>query len=298
MNRHDLETNVGPARPNTLALRAWLPILRRGAGYAVALLLLAPVDATAASTVLNLAPSEERASALFDAGKFDEAIAEFEALYAETSDANYLFNIGRIYEEGGRLAEALEYYERFVVAPRVELELRTDAAARIEAIRGILALDEDKEEAVEPDPESDDEASAPVDGGELRAESPKSASDEAVEPQKRRPSKLAIAGYATTGVGVAVLATGGIFGLLAVQDDGDLTVTAEDPTGLRDRGKRRAGAADGLFIGGGIVTAVGVSLIIASVVRSNKAASSTSRLESLRVSGGPGVFGVGLSGRL
>ncbi|MBV1862646.1 MAG: tetratricopeptide repeat protein [Nannocystaceae bacterium] len=245
----------------------------------------------------SLAPSEEDAAELFDSGRFDEAIEAFEALFKETGNANYLFNIGRIYEEDGRLKEALSYYERFKMARGVELEMRTEASSRIKAIREIL--DTEGDAGTEPSrAEPTNEAEAPEGDPEPDVEASGSDAQEVDDERAGGPSRLAITGYVLAGVGGVALIAGGVVGGMAAADDSDLSGPIEDPAALRDRARRRAWTADGLFIGGGVLAATGVALIIVDVVRRKKGPSASARRQNLRVTGGPGLVGFGLTGRM
>jgi hypothetical protein len=52
----------------------------------------------------------------YDLGRFDEAIAEWEAAYAAKPDTSFLFNIGQAHRQAGRCAEARAAFQRFIDA--------------------------------------------------------------------------------------------------------------------------------------------------------------------------------------
>ena len=90
--------------------------------------LAAPVTDPAAPA--EVAPAEDapsttdKAVSAFEAGDFDAAIELFEQAYVEEGDPNYLFNIGRVFEEKGDLRSAIDRYEKFVNSAGVDLESR------------------------------------------------------------------------------------------------------------------------------------------------------------------------------
>ena len=104
---------------------------------ATAPLHLAHLQPSAATDSPDVAAIVTEASAAFDAGDFDGAIAAFERAYATKPDPRFLYNIGRIHEEAGQLDQAVVYYRRFVAEPGVELEQRDRASQRIEVLTRI-----------------------------------------------------------------------------------------------------------------------------------------------------------------
>jgi tetratricopeptide (TPR) repeat protein len=67
----------------------------------------------------------EQAVALFDAGRFDAALPEFQAAYQRRQMPWLLINIGRTLHRLGRPREALDYYARFSAAePRPDAETK------------------------------------------------------------------------------------------------------------------------------------------------------------------------------
>lgn len=233
--------------------------------------------------------SEERAFELFENGDYDEAIKVFRALYEKNGSANSLYNIARIYEEDGQLAEALEYYERFVHARGAGLEERQAASERADTLRAILEREtvsnnspstEVVAEPVEPPPPADEGDRQPEDEGE-------------------RPSKLAIAGYSLLGVGGATLITGGIVAGLAFRDHRRVTGNEVrlDASDLQDDGQRKAITADVLFGVGGALAVAGVAMVVTSALRKKRRSDATAR-RRWQLGPGPAFVGFGFSTRI
>ncbi len=198
----------------------------------------------------------------FEAKEYEEAVELFEQAYDLQPEPNYLFNIGRIYEESGNLEKAVEYYERFVKEPAVPLESREQGLERLRVLRAIL-----KETAPEDEPEPEEE---PEPDEEPEPE-PEPEPDEEPEPER---DKLRIAGYALIGAGGAGLATGGVLAGLALARNNELVElhTLEQRDATASQGRGMALGADILFgVGGAMVTA-GLVMVIVSVKRSKQAA--------------------------
>ena len=228
----------------------------------------------------------------FEAGDLDLAITEFEAARALDPDPAYIFNIGRVYEEKGDLARALELYEEFVRAPRVELEEREAAQERAARLKKIL------------EPPQQDDGTQPEDPAEQPAvvETPRRSSDN-VRDASSRP--LIISGSVLLSLGAAVAIGGGVgFGLAGSQiaDDVD-QVRDGNPQGrtlteVEDLDARGRSANMWQIItasAGGAVAVVGAALLAVGLSRRAKAkrAAALTPTGTVWASGG----GVGLRGR-
>lgn len=200
---------------------------------------------------------EERVEALnaeaverFQAGDYDGAVARFEEAYRLSPEPNYLFNIGRIYEEKGDLVRAVEHYERFMNQPGVELQAREVAVERVRVLRAVIEETARETKTAEPEPVADPEPRP--------------------ERQDRgRTRPLRITGYAVLGLGAAVLVAGAGFGGAAIarREDLDDLRTLESRDDAIDRGRRSALVADSLFIAGGVLAITGLALTLASLRR-------------------------------
>lgn len=245
-------------------MRAWAvhPSRARACVLALALTLASLPQRAVAGPPPPPPATSERVEALnaeaverFQAGDYDGAAARFEEAYGLSPEPNYLFNIGRIYEEKGDLPRAVEYYERFMNEPGVELQAREVALERLRVLRGVL--EETEREPPAPTPEIEVPPPTPQDDVPREA------------PEPRRTPPLRIAGYALLGLGGAVLAAGAGFGGAAVarrQDLDDLR-TLEDRDDAITRGRRSALVADSLFIAGGVAAITGLALTLASLRR-------------------------------
>ena len=194
--------------------------------------------------------------------EYEEAISLFEQAYALSPEPNYLFNIGRVYEEKGDFPKAIEHYDRFINSPEVELRARDLALERLRVLRAIMA-ETKVEDPTAAEPEADEQPT-----GFVLDTPPPSASP--------RMPPLRVAGLVLIGVSVAALGAGAGLGGAAL----GRTRALEDTRGLeaRDaiirRGQGFAKAADGLFIAGGVLAATGLALALASLRRPRGASAS------------------------
>lgn len=100
---------------------------------------LAEQEENANSDRANALKMRQQAEEMFFQEDFDAAIARFEQAHALDPDPTDLFNIGRIYEQQGKLEPALEHYEDFAELPGLSLEERAAAAERIKVLRVLVA---------------------------------------------------------------------------------------------------------------------------------------------------------------
>jgi tetratricopeptide (TPR) repeat protein len=240
------------------------------------------------------APSEGDPEALsaaaverFQAKEYDAAVDLFEQAYAADPQPNYLFNIGRVYEEKGDLENAVVYYQRFVGQSGVDLESRQAATERLKVLRETLAqmkADEPKD-----DTPADDGTGQPTD-----EQTP--TTDEGDDAAKRKKT-LRITGYALMGAGGVGLILGGVFGGLA---QGNANDAKSEPfidrqAELRDSARTQARVADAMFITGGVLAAAGLVLVLTTLGGKKKAGSDAQATWSPVV--GPQQVGVGFSRR-
>ncbi len=196
----------------------------------------------------------------FQAKDFEGAAELFERAYEIDPNPNYLFNIGRVYEQSGDINKAVDYYQRFVQSPGVELESRELALKRLRVLREIQKETQGPEETPPPnqpppDPEGPDPGtSGPLDGGETPSQL----------------STLEIAGYAVLGVGGAALIVGGVLGGLALSQQSKLDgqMSFENRQEIIQSGETNALVADIMFASGGALAITG--LVMALVGRSKR----------------------------
>src|SRR5690606_33568184 len=97
----------------------------------------------------------ERAEALYDEGRYDEAIELLRELVREYPDPILLYNLGRAHEGAERLAEAIDAYERY-------LDAAPDAPDRDAITRRIERLRARLRPKVQPDPTPPPPTAAPA----------------------------------------------------------------------------------------------------------------------------------------
>lgn len=186
----------------------------------------------------------------FQAKEYEEAAQLFEEAYSINPEPNYLFNIGRIYEESGDLQKAVEYYERFMNEPAVEIEAREIALERVRVLKEIIRENEAKEAAKNPPPPVEDNEPTPLGDDDKKNKTP----------------PMRIGGYVLVGVGAAVLGAGAGFGAAASGNSKELDDlnTLETRDAEIEKGRRNAIIADSMFIAGGALALTGVILIAVS----------------------------------
>ncbi|MCA9681371.1 MAG: hypothetical protein KC457_04180 [Myxococcales bacterium] len=194
----------------------------------------------------------EQAIEAFNAKDYTTAVDLFKQAYDADPQPNYLFNIGRVYEEAGDLEHAVEFYSNFVKQPGVALDSREVAVDRLKVLKAILAETEKPEEKPE---------EKPVEVEEKPVEPPPPAVDTEGE---RKSKTLRGAGFALAGIGVAALIGGGVAGGLAQSDNNDAAnaESIDDRRTLLDSSKNKAVAADVLFGVGGALLVTGVVLVV------------------------------------
>ncbi len=194
----------------------------------------------------------------FGAKDYDGAVELFEQAYAVDPQPNYLFNIGRVYEEKGDLEKAVEYYQRFVGQSGVDLESRQTATERLKVLREAVAQMKAQDEAKKTPDETD-----PLEGSE-----PDDDEDaEAKAAAAKRKKTLRITGYSLMGVGGGALVVGAIFGGLASSNasDGQSDMFVDRRIALLEQAQTRARVADAMFITGGVLAAAGLVLVLSTV---------------------------------
>jgi tetratricopeptide (TPR) repeat protein len=187
----------------------------------------------------------------FQAKDYDGAVALFEQAYGIDPNPNYLFNIGRVYEEAGTLDKAVEFYAKFVKQPGVDLDSREVALERLKVLRAIL------EETTEKPPEEpkDEPKDDPV------VETPPEPVVD--EDAQRKRKAMRGAGFGLLGVGAAALIGGGVAGGLAQGDHNKAGEVADPADGvpLLESSQTKSLAANVLFGVGGALALTGVILV-------------------------------------
>lgn len=224
---------------------------------------------TPASTSPTAAELSDQAIERFKAKDYDTAANLFEQAHALDPNPNYLFNIGRVYEEKGDITKAVDFYQRFVKEPGVQIESRDLAVQRLRVLKAILAETEQK-------PEPKPEGPKPE---ETKPDSKTVAKPGVDNPDPNRNMRLA--GYGLLGVGGVSMIIGGIFGGLALAKKSDLdgTALANERSPLAQSGRTFALVSDvTLFTGVGLAA---TGLVLVLVARSRTKAARTALAPSL-----------------
>lgn len=253
----------------------------------------AAVDALAAPDEGDPEALSAAAVERFEARDYDAAAALFEQAYAADPQPNYLFNIGRVYEEKGDLANAVVYYQRFVGQSGVDLESRQTATERLKVLREALAqMRDDEPPKASTEPPKDDVTTEPP-PSEV---TPPDEDDAAAAKRKRT---LRLTGYGLMGGGGAVLIVGAVFGGLASStvDDADADPFVDRKAALRERARTQARVADAMFITGGVLAAAGLVLVLATLGGKKAGKSDMSRTTMWSPVVSPEQVGLGLTHR-
>ncbi len=216
----------------------------------------------------------EQAGVKFKAKDYAGAVALFERAYTVQPEPAILFNIGRIYEQAQNAEAAIGYYEKFIADESVELKDREKAVQRLQVLRTIVEIREKEKARTNPKPAETTPAETSPDVGPKPGESVDTGA------KKPPPSArlLRPIGGVMVGAGAALLIGGAISGGLARgrHKEFESAKTLDDREAAASRGRSLAATADGLFIAGGIVAAVGIVLLIVPAVRKSRAAQALS----------------------
>jgi hypothetical protein len=238
-------------------------------------LALGPVPARALGPSVKSQVDELNARAIekFQAKEYEQAVALFEEAYALQPEPNYLFNIGRIYEESGNLERSVEFYERFVKEPGVPLDARERGLERLRVLRAIL-----EETAPKPEPEPEPEVEPEPEPEPEPEAKPEPEPEPEPEPAPTKPPALRIAGYAVLGTGGVLLATAGVLAGLASARANELVDqhTLERRNDTIESGRAMALSADVLFGVGGAATVAGLVMVLVTVRRKPEASARAS----------------------
>jgi tetratricopeptide (TPR) repeat protein len=195
----------------------------------------------------------DRAIEKFQAKDYEGAVVLFEQAYAIDPAPNYLFNIGRVYEEAGNLEKAVEFYAKFVKQPGVDLDSRGVALDRLKVLRSILEETTDKPPENKPEDKPEDK---PV----TETPPPEPVVD---QDALRKRKAMRGAGFGLIGVGAAAMIGAGVAGGLAQGDHnkaGEVTDPA-DGVPLLESSQTKSLAANVLFGVGGAFLLTGIILV-------------------------------------
>ncbi len=201
----------------------------------------------------------------YRSGDFKQTIDLLDEAYALEPQSVLLYNLARAHEGMGNSDAAIETYEKFLVQEpnakdRGAIEQRLTTLRRQRDER--LALE--KRSAAQPAQRA--EPAAP----------------------ERRPYRRSVLPYVVGGVGVAGIAAGAVFGLMATskRDDAVAAPGQREALDLEDDAKSRATLSNVSFVVGGVLLAAGVTWWLLDL----KASKSTAIAPTMRVGLGPGLI--------
>ena len=210
-----------------------------------------PTQGSTPPTPGTAADLSNQAIERFKARDYDGAARLFEQAYSLDPNPNYLFNVGRVYEEKGDIRSAVDYYQRFVKEPGVVIESRELALQRLRVLRAILH---------ETDPEPGQPATASSGPQADTSPTPGSA---AVDDTDRKKS-MRLGGYALLGVGGISMVVGGIFGGLTLGTKNELADAhmVDQRKALAREGQSFALVSDVTLFTGAALAVTGLVLVL------------------------------------
>ncbi|HEY2744147.1 MAG TPA: tetratricopeptide repeat protein [Polyangia bacterium] len=212
-----------------------------------------------------------KGSRAFDLGAFDEAIREYSAAYRIKDDPALLYNLGQANRLAGHVAEALRSYKVYL-SREPEAANRAEVEAKIAELQNLIdqqskskgmrpdqptsklppapaATASKREERIEPAPAAQPRTTAPANGTLARTET-----------HVGRTKK--ITGLAVAAVGVAAIATGITFGVLAKNAGDDLS-SLDMTMGRFDASTQQMGKTDQIVAA--VMLGVGGAALVAGV---------------------------------
>ena len=212
-----------------------------------------PNEAAAAPQVAPGSAADLSGQAIerFKARDYDAAARLFEQAYGLDPNPNYLFNVGRVYEEKGDIRSAADYYGRFVKEPGVEIESRELALQRLRVLRAILH-------------ETEPQTGQPATATPAEPQPGASTSNAAAGDEADRRKSMRLGGYALLGVGGISMLVGGIFGGLTLGKKNDLNAShmVDDRKAIARDGKTFALVSDVTLFTGAALAVTGLVLVL------------------------------------
>jgi len=240
---------------------------------------------------------------MYESGRFSEAAREFEAAYELSRRPELLFNIYVANRDDNNLDKAVTALRAFLAAMPAELPNRLNLEARLQAMEATLA---ERTAAAEATAEQAAAAAAAHERA-ATAEAARQEAERDAAVQRERSFRLSVPGAVIGGVGVATAAAGFVVGALALGKVSDLEAVCVDNVcppsaqGTYDSAQALVTTADVLIIGGSVLAAAGLSLVLLQIGVSDDdepaASASASRSVSASASCGPTGCTALISGR-
>lgn len=216
-------------------------------------LVLATAPARAQPSVQAQAKQHfKQGKALQDAGKYDDAVAQYRAAYDLDQRPEMLFNIAQVYRLGNHKQQAVDYYQQYLAAQpdgpgaREARQWIAELTRQIEADRPLPS------EPAQPEPPPTTPPSSPP---------PRSEPEPGALTVTRSSPQLRIAGLATAGAGAIGLGFGVVFGIKA-RSAADTISNHQGPWTLDERhtfedGQRANRTMIIGYVAGGALVAIG-----------------------------------------
>jgi tetratricopeptide (TPR) repeat protein len=204
---------------------------------------------------------------MYESGRFAEAAREFEAAYELSRRPELLFNIYVANRDDNNLEKAVAALREFLAQMPPELPNRLNLEARLQAMAATVSERASAAEA------SAQQAAAAAAAHEraAAAEAAREVAERDAAVQRERSFRLSLPGAVIGGVGVATAAAGFVVGALALGKVSDLEAVCVEnvcPSSSRetyDSAQTLVTTADVLIIGGAVLAAAGLSLVLLQI---------------------------------
>jgi tetratricopeptide (TPR) repeat protein len=252
----------------------------------------------------------ERARKLYDVGKYNEAIEEYQKVYLLADDPNMLFNIAQCYKLSDRPEEAVRFYRNFL--------RRSPNAPNRTLVEKLIAelekqIDEKKKTAPTTPPTTPPPTETAPPPNTTSPPPPATTTPppmttmppptepagtvvQPIQPVEPPPPKSRALPYTLLGVGGALIVTSVIAGAVAAQKAKDLTRLSKDKGNFDPQIEKSGKAANAVAIATGFAgVAVGIvgGIFLYNAMAHQVAAAPSS--VALYPMAGPGVAGAGAS---
>lgn len=190
--------------------------------------------------------------------------------------AKLLYNAARAYEKAGKQEQAARFYQRYIDADNTDAELLRNAASKLAELREAKARAElEQQQRIE-----DEKRKAEAERQRLEAERLRIIKEEKArkaeaerqrllaEEEAKKGMVMPIVSYSLLGLGVTGLATGAVFGVLAMQDKGAWEASQDLDTRLaaRDDAQFKGLGADIAYASGSLFSLIGAGLVAVQLI--------------------------------